>query len=114
MNIFLGYGLLLAGMMSLLLVAVTSWVQKTVPLVMVWSGLFVMAPAVGQSLAAWTRQPTSRLIDLWDCAYIVGNAMLGTKVENQPPVWAAAMVIGGVCVLCVGVLFARIRAVEVV
>ena len=40
----------------------------------VWSGLFVMAPAVGQSLAAWTNRPKFRLIDLWDCAYIVGNA----------------------------------------
>jgi hypothetical protein len=110
----LGYGLLLAGMMSLLLVAVTSWVQKTVPLVMVWSGLFVMAPAVGQSLAAWTSRPMYRLIDLWDCAYIVGNAMLGTKVENQPPAWAAATVIGLVCTMCVVVLYARIKAVEVV
>ncbi len=110
----LGYGLLLCGMMSLLLVAVTSWVQKTVPLVMVWSGLFVMAPAVGQSLASFTSRPRYRLIDLWDCAYIVGNAMLGTKVDNQPPAWAAATVIAIVCTMCVAMLYTRIRAVEVV
>jgi ABC-2 type transport system permease protein len=110
----LGYGLLLCGMMSLLLVAVTSWVQKTVPLVMVWSGLFVMAPAVGQSLAAFSNRPMYRLIDLWDCAYIVGNAMLGTKVENQPPPWAAATVIAFVCMMCIAMLYTRIRAVEIV
>lgn len=110
----LGYGLLLCGMMSLLLVAVTSWVQKTVPLVMFWSGLFVMAPAVAQSMAVLTGRPMYHLIDLWDCAYIVGNAMLGTKVDNRPPVWAAATVIAIVCTLCLFVLYARIRAVEVV
>jgi hypothetical protein len=55
-----------------------------------------------------------RLVDLWDCAYIVGNAMLGTKVDNQPPAWAAAAVIAIVCAMCVAVLYTRIRAVEVV
>lgn len=109
-----GYGLLLAGMMSLLLVSITSWVQKTVPLVMVWSGLFVMAPAVSAGLAQWTRQPLFRLIDLWDCAYIAGNAMLGAKVDDRPPALAALAVIGIVCAMCMIVLYFRIRAVEVV
>lgn len=110
----LGYGLLLAGMLSLLLVAVTSWVQKTVPLVMVWSGLFVMAPAIGQSLALWTRQPNWKLIDLWNCAYVVGNRMLGMHLEGQPSPWLALAVIGVVALACVAVLRKRVRAVEVV
>jgi ABC-2 type transport system permease protein len=110
----LGYGLLISVTLSLLLVAVTSWVQKTVPLVMVWSALFVMAPAVGRSLAAWTDRPRWMLVDVWNNAYVVGNRMLGVRLRDNPQPAEALVVLAAVCVVCVAVLRRRIRAVEVV
>jgi len=110
----LGYGFLIAIVLSLLLVAVTSWVQKTVPLVLVWSALFVMAPAVGKSLAAWTTRPNWQLIDLWNNAYVVGNHFLGIALADQPAPAAAAVVLAAVCGLSALALARRVRAVEVV
>lgn len=110
----LGYGALLAVFLSLLLVAVTSWVQKTVPLVMVWSALFVMTPAISQSLAIWTKQPNWRLLDLWNNAYVLGNQFLGLTLKDQPSPGAALGVLAGVAVCCIVVLRRRVRAVEVV
>jgi len=109
-----GYGALLAVTLSLLLVAVTSWVQKTVPLVMVWSAIFVMAPAIGQGLYMWTRIPAWKLIDLWNNAYVVGNRFLGLRLDDQPSPLSALSVIGLVCAGCVVILRRRVRAVEVV
>jgi hypothetical protein len=85
-----------------------------VPLVMVWSALFVMAPAIGQSLALWTRQPNWKLIDLWNNAYVIGNRMLGLSLEQQPAPAIALLVIVLVALASVVVLWKRVRAVEVV
>lgn len=110
----LGYGLVIAAVLSVLLVAVTSWVQKTVPLVLVWSALFVMAPAVGKSLAAWTNRPNWQLIDLWNNGYVVGNHFLGMALPDQPTPAAAAIVLAAVLMLSAVALARRVRAVEVV
>jgi len=97
-----------------LLIAVTSWVQKTVPLVMVWSAIFVMAPAVAQGLYLWTQVPALKLIDLWNNAYVVGNRLLGLSLPDQPTPLAALIVLGLVVMGCVAVLRRRVRAVDVV
>lgn len=109
-----GYGAILCIVLSLLLVAVTSVVQKTVPLVMVWSALFVFAPVVGQTLATWTEQPNWRLIEIWNSAYVVGNHMLGLSLEHQPSVFASALTLVFACAISLICLHRRIRAVEIV
>ena len=42
----LGYGAVLTVFLSLLLVATASWLRRTVPMVMVWTALFVFARAM--------------------------------------------------------------------
>jgi ABC-type transport system involved in multi-copper enzyme maturation permease subunit len=110
----LGYGALLAITLSMMLIAVTSWVQKTVPLVMVWSAIFVMAPAIAQGLSTWTHWPSLKLIDIWNNAYVVGNRLLGISLPDQPTPLSALIVLGLVVIGCVVVLRRRVRAVEVV
>lgn len=108
-----GYGLLLSAVLSLILVAVATIVQRTVPLIMVWSALFVFLPAVGLGLANWQENPNWRLIDLWNDAYVVGNRMLGITLRDQPSPASALGVLVAVCVVCVIWLRWRLRAVEV-
>ncbi|MFL5327456.1 MAG: ABC transporter permease subunit [Gemmataceae bacterium] len=110
----LGYGLILSVVMSLVLVAVTSVVQKTVPLVLVWSGLFVFLPGVALSLSVLQENRWYRLLDIWDDAYVVGNRLLGESLPDRPPAWAAATVLVVLCLISVAWLRLRIRAVEVV
>lgn len=116
----LGYGLLLTAVLGLLLVATSIWLRKTVPLVMVWAGLFVLAPRLatyfvdGQQFdVAW------RLIDLWNDLYLLGLWMLGADLDEsrtgpQPPLWQAALAVAFVTGVCLLYLRRRVQAVEIV
>jgi hypothetical protein len=116
----LAYGLLLSASMTVVLLAVATWLRRTVPLVMTWTTLFFFTGRLAAALvdglhfdARW------RLIDLWNNAYLVGNTCLGiatTQIRPTPqPAWyEAALVLGGVSAACLVYLIARIRAVEIV
>jgi ABC-2 type transport system permease protein len=116
----LGYGALLTVTLGLLLVATAVWVRRTVPLVMVWAGVFVLARTLAAFLVEGQRfDPRWRLVDLWNNLYLVGLWMLGAeqdaaKAANQPAQWQAAVAVAAVCVACGLYLRRRIQAVEVV
>jgi ABC-type transport system involved in multi-copper enzyme maturation permease subunit len=114
------YGLALTVTLSLLLVATAVWVRRTVPLVMVWTGLFVLCRLLSGLLADGARlDPRWRLIDLWNDLYLVGLWALGAERDTirpqaQPEFWEAGVVCAAVCLLCGLYLRRRIQAVEVV
>jgi ABC-type transport system involved in multi-copper enzyme maturation permease subunit len=116
----LGYGLTLTTVLGLLLVATAVWVRRTVPLVMVWTGLFVLCRTMSGLLVDGLRLDVRwRLIDLWNDLYLVGLWCLGAgrdtiRPPNQPEFWEAAAACGVVCTVCLGYLWRRIQAVEVV
>jgi ABC-2 type transport system permease protein len=116
----LGYGLVLTVCLSLLVVATAVWVRQTVPMVMVWMGVFVLL----RMLAAWVvdglrADPEWRLIDLWNDLYLVGMWCLQVdpttvRPQPQPAYWQAALVVGGVCAASALYLRRRVQAVEVI
>jgi ABC-2 type transport system permease protein len=118
----LAYGAVLTVTLSLLLVATASWVRRTVPMVMIWTTLFVLGRIMQRWLVDGLKLPESwRLVDLWNDMYLVGQWALGTPLEAirptsqvQPPYWQAAVTLGVVWVVCLLYLRKRIRAVEVV
>jgi ABC-2 type transport system permease protein len=112
----LGYGAVLTVSLSLILLATAVQVRKTVPLIMVWTTLFLFCPLLGEALVKLLLlNPRWRLIDLWNSTYLVGSALLGMPTPaDQPGPFEAALVLCGVCVLCLSFLVLRIRAVEVV
>jgi ABC-type transport system involved in multi-copper enzyme maturation permease subunit len=122
----LGYGAILTVCLSLLVVALSSWLRKTVPLVMVWLGILLFSRLISDALVDGLGYDVHwRLIDLWNNMYVVGSECLGVVAkltENrrqyvsrpQPEWWKAATVLATMCVLCLIYLNHRIRAVEVV
>jgi ABC-2 type transport system permease protein len=116
----LGYGLVLTVCLSLLVVATAVWVRQTVPMVMVWMGVFVLL----RMLAGWVvdglrADPEWRLIDLWNDLYLVGMWCLQVdpatvRPQPQPAYWQAAVVVGGVCAASALYLRRRVQAVEVI
>jgi ABC-2 type transport system permease protein len=112
----LGYGAVLTVFLSLLLVATASWLRRTVPMVMVWTALFVFARGIREMFERVAPEaPGWRLIDLWYDASLVGDWCLGLPHEaGQPATQEAALVLGAVCLACLVYLNRRIRAVEVV
>lgn len=115
-----GYGLVLTVTLSLLVVATAVWVRRTVPLVMVWMGLFVLLRLFAHLLVDELRfDPRWRLIDLWNDLYLVGLWCLrvdpGTiRPQPMPAFGEAALVVGGVCVASLLYLRKRVQAVEIV
>ncbi len=116
----LGYGAVLTVTLSLLLVATSVWLRRTVPLVMIWAGLFALAPRLANFFVDGLHLPEAcRLIDLWNDMYLVGLWLLGTELDEsrygqQPPTWQAALVVVAVIAACLLYLRRRVQAVEIV
>jgi len=116
----LGYGAVLTVTLSLLLVTTAIWLRRTVPLIMIWAGLFALAPQLGKLFVDGLRlDPAFRLLDLWNDMYLVGLWLLGAELDEtrygaQLPTWQAALVVVGVCVACLLYLRRRVQAVEIV
>jgi hypothetical protein len=111
-----GYGAVLTFSLTFVLLATAAWLRKTVPLVMVWTTLFVFCRFLAEGLVGELGlSPHWRLIDLWNCTYVVGNACLGMPPMARQPEWyEAALVLAGVSLSCLTYAILRIRAVEVV
>lgn len=101
-----GYGALLTVVLGLILVAVSIAVRRTVPLVMIWTGLFVLLPLLGRWLVEGPQfSPRWRLIDLWNNLYLCGLWLLDAdfkevKVEKNPASLDAGIVLLIVSILC--------------
>jgi len=115
----IGYGLTLTVVLSLLVIATSVWLRRTVPLVMVWMGLFALLPMLAAWLVDATKDERWRLIDLWNALYLCGLSCLGAdhatiRPQPQPEYWQAWVAVGLVAVACLAYLRKRIQAVEIV
>ncbi len=116
----LGYGMLLAVFLSILLVATATWMRRTMPLIMVWVSLFFFLRMLANLLVEGLKYAVHwRLLDLWNNLSLLGQACLGFAHEQitprpQPPFWEAALVLVGVATVCLIYLNRRTRGVEVV
>jgi len=116
----LAYGLLLNVFLSIVLLAAATWMRRTMPLVLVWASLFLFLRVVANLLVSGLQYNVRwRLIDLWNCLSLLGRWCLGFAHERisprpQPAFWEAAVVLGGVCILCLIYLHRRTQAVEIV
>jgi ABC-type transport system involved in multi-copper enzyme maturation permease subunit len=115
-----GYATVLTVTLGLLVVATAVWVRRTVPMVMIWMGLFVFM----RMLSAWLVDGLKfderwRLVDLWNDLYLCGLWCLQAEHETvrpppQPEYWEAWVAVGTVCAACLLYLRRRIQAVEIV
>lgn len=111
----LGYGLTMAIVLSLVLFALGSWMQKTVPLVMSWACLFVLVPALGRVLRRVYGERFWLLLDIWYDIRLVGMRCFGDLRERDARLFAAALVI--LVIICAAsalLSIPRVRAVKVV
>ncbi len=116
----LGYGLVLTSVLSLLAVTTAILVRQTVPMVMIWMGVFVLLRMMSNWLVDGLNQPAEwKLLDLWNDLYLCGLWCLGAAPETirpqpQPEFWQAWATIAGVCLACMLYLRKRIQAVDIV
>lgn len=112
----LGYGLALAVTLSLLLFSLTSWLQKTVPLVVAWACLFVLLPAVALLLREVYDDRNWQLLMLWRDLRLVGTWCFGgiDSSNELALIKPALAIIGGVWIVSAIVIASQLRAVKVV
>ncbi len=116
----LGYGLLLTVCLSVMLVTTASWVRRTVPMIMIWTTIFLFFRLLAGILVDGLQYHERwRLIDLWNNLRLLGYACLGIEHRRvvpfpQPALHEAALALGAVCLLCLIYLGLRTRAVEIV
>jgi ABC-2 type transport system permease protein len=112
----LGYGALMALVLSLLLFALASWFPRTVPLVMCWACVFVLLPALGALLHEIFDDRRWMALMLWRNIRLLGSWCFGAvhaERDLQLLPWAVGVVVG-VCILCLLAVLPRVRAVRVV
>jgi hypothetical protein len=109
------YGGVMALVLSSLLVSLSAWLQRTAPIVVAWSSLFVLLRGMRLVLAG-KDAPYWNLIDLWQDMHVVGRLAFD-KIPNESDrrvaYWAVA-VLAGVCAVSLSALVHRVRAVEIV
>lgn len=116
----LSYGLLLTVVLGLILLATSALVQRTMPLILVWTSLFLFLGRLSKGLVEELHLNENwRLLDLWNSLTLLGQWLLGfehdkTNPKPQPSFEAAALVLGGVCILCVILLKRRMTRLEIV
>lgn len=115
-----GYGFVLTVTMSLLVVASAVWLRRTVPMVMVWMGVFVLLRLLARWMVDGLKfEPEWRLLDLWNDLYLCGLWCLQADPETirpqpQPAYWQAWATVASVCGVCMLYLRNRIQAIEIV
>jgi hypothetical protein len=112
----LAYGLVLCVVLSIMLVTLSAYLQKTAPIAITWSSLFVMLSGMASLLRAQTDNPYWVLIDPWRNMRAVGRLCFDTfpsEMERDLAWWALAILVG-VCAVALAALVRRVRAIEIV
>ena len=116
----IAYGTLLSAFLSVLLAATASWMRRTMPLILVWMSTFFFMRLLANMLVDGLHYDARwRLIDLWSNLTLIGQGLLGFASDEitpkpHPEFWEAALMLTGVCTVCLIYLNRRTQAVEIV
>lgn len=112
----LGYGFTLSLVLSLVLLALASWLPRTVPLVMAWTGIFAFLPVAGGLLREAYGERRWLLLSLWRDVRLIGTWFFGAvdtqrELELLNP---SLLTVALVCVAAMIAIWPRIRAARIV
>jgi ABC-type transport system involved in multi-copper enzyme maturation permease subunit len=112
----LGYGTMMAVTLSLLVFALASWLQRTVPLVMSWACLFIFLPVLARVLRGVYDDRSWLLLMVWRDIRLLGSWCFGALDSERDASlvgWAAVVVVL-ICVTSAIAIVPQVRAVKVV
>ncbi len=112
----LAFGLVICAVNSILLVTISAYLQKIVPITITWATLFLLLGRIGDYLFRETDGEYWRLLDPWRDMRLVGRLCFGVfrrDVDRELAWWALA-ILGSLCAIALAALVHRVRAVDVV
>lgn len=112
----LGYGLTLSVVLSLVLVAMASWLPRTVPLVMAWSGVFAFLPLVGALLRNAQDDRRWHLLGIWRDVRLIGTWCFGgvNNDKDMQLLLPAIVIVVVVCLVSLVAVIPRLRGARVI
>lgn len=112
----LAFGLVICVVNSILLVTISAYLQRIVPITITWASLFLLLGRLGDYLLRETQEEGWRLLDPWRDMRLVGQLCFGTfrrEIDAELAWWALA-ILGSLCAVSLAALVHRVRAVDVV
>ncbi len=112
----LAFGAVICVVNSILLVTISAYLQRIVPITITWASLFLLLGRLGDYLYRETKDAHWQLLDAWRDMRLVGRLCFGTfvrEIDSELAWWALAILV----TLCTAAMFAlvhRVRAVDVV
>lgn len=112
----LGYGLVLCVSLSIALVAISAWLERSAPIAVTWSSLFLVLGRLGDYLYSVTGHESWRLLDPWRDIRYVGRLFFGVfeDASRERLAWMAIPIVLGMCLAGLSSLAWRVKSVEVV
>ena len=112
----LAFGLVLCVVNSILLVTISAYLQRIVPITITWASLFLLLGRVGDYLFRETNDEFWRLLDPWRDMRLVGRLCFGSfsRDIDRDLAWWALTILGLLCAVSLVALVHRVRAVDVV
>jgi hypothetical protein len=112
----LAFGLVICVVNSILLVTISAYLQRIVPITIAWASLFLLLGRLGDYLFRETQEEVWRLLDPWRDMRLVGQLCFGTfrRAIDEELAWWALAILGSLCALALVALVHRVRAVDVV
>jgi ABC-2 type transport system permease protein len=112
----LAFGLVICVVNSILLVTISAYLQRIVPITITWATLFLLLGRLGDYVYRETRDEMWRLLDPWRDMRLVGQLCFGSfrRESDAELAWWALAILVSVCAVSLIALVHRVRAVDVV
>ena len=112
----LAFGLVICVVNSILLVTISAYLQRIVPITITWASIFLLLGRLGDFLHWGTDEVYWQLLDPWRDMRLVGRLCFGTfpREIDQELAWWALAILGTLCAISLAALVHRVRAVEIV
>ncbi len=112
----LAFGLVLCVVNSILLVTISAYLQRIVPITIAWASIFLLLGRLGDYLYRETETDGWRLLDPWRDMRLVGQLCFGTfrRPVDEELAWWAFGILASICAVSLVALVHRVRAVDVV
>jgi ABC-2 type transport system permease protein len=112
----LAFGAVICVVNSILLVTISAYLQRIVPITITWASLFLLVGRLGGYLYRETKVDSWRLLDPWRDMRLVGRLCFGSFREetDRQLAWWALAILSSLCAIAMVALVHRVRAVDVV
>jgi ABC-2 type transport system permease protein len=112
----LAFGTVICVVNSILLVTISAYLQRIVPITITWASVFLLFGWLGDYLFKETEVIYWRLLDPWRDMRLVGQLCFGRfrrETDRELAGWAL-LILGSLCAIALVALVRRVRAVDIV